>query len=49
MMGQTVMTQQLEPLLNGTQTFDISPLQTGIYMIRIQDGSKSTYKKLIKE
>jgi hypothetical protein len=48
-MGQTVMTQPLEPLLNGTQTFDISLLQTGVYMIRIQDGSKSTYKKLIKE
>jgi hypothetical protein len=47
MMGQTVMTQQLEQLLSGSQTFDVRHLQAGAYMIRIQDGTKSTYKKLM--
>ncbi len=47
LMGQKVMTQKMEQVLRGGQTFDISHLQTGIYMIHIQDGQKSTYKKLM--
>lgn len=47
MMGQSVMNQKMEQLLRGGQTFDISHLQTGIYMVQLQDGQKSTYKKLM--
>lgn len=47
MMGQNLMTQKMEQVLRGGQTFDISHLQTGVYMVHIQDGQKSTYKKLM--
>lgn len=47
MMGQIVMTQKMEQLLRGGQTFDISHLQSGMYMLHLSDGQKSIYKKLM--
>ena len=46
MLGQKVFASKLNGSLN-TQTFNLSELQSGLYFVKISDGSNTTVKKLI--
>jgi hypothetical protein len=45
--GQTVLTKKIFDILRGTQTLDLSRLNSGIYVIEISDGQTHTNKKLV--
>ncbi len=46
-MGQTVFAQKINNILRGEQALYVSPLKSGIYIVKISDGQIQTNKKLV--
>jgi hypothetical protein len=45
--GQSILTKKMTNILRGVETFDLSHLKTGIYIVEISDGQTRTNKKLV--
>jgi hypothetical protein len=45
--GQVIFNQKYAQILRGSETIDITPLQSGLYIIQISDGVKQTFKKMV--
>lgn len=48
-LGQTVTNRDLQGVLSGNTSFDLSSMSAGIYMIHITDGEKFSTKRIVLE
>jgi Secretion system C-terminal sorting domain len=45
--GQVVFNQKYAQILRGSEKIDVTHLQSGLYIVKISDGVKQTYKKVV--